>query len=309
MAQRRGLRKRKPRSTYEYGHAERVRRRNQWTKEADDDIRLNWRKAKKRDELYARVEKLGILVGYSTRAAKQAVQRRAMSLGVLEPWKDSEKALIRKHYRKKNGLTILLAYLGERRTKNEIKAFATKHLAPIEKKKPAWTPEENARLKLLWPELYSIRGLRAKFPGRTTVAIYLHATRDLKLKTGMPQGFISVQECARRFGYCWKVTEKVLREMGVQIHTYNRLVCKDAKHTAVDPFLAMEAFKAWTERRGQLRTVKSAADEIGVDPTTISRWIQVKKLDVVKSSTGYEIDPAHFEVLKAMKGTGKRVRL
>lgn len=63
-----------------------------------------------------------------------------------------------------------------------------------------WTDAEDAVLLRDWNDL-GARALLRLLPGRAWSAIYEHATRELHLPRGLPQGRVSLKEAARRLGY------------------------------------------------------------------------------------------------------------
>ena len=124
------------------------------------------------------------------------------------PWTPAEDAILRRLYQR-SPKQAYKALPG--RTVCAVRVRAVK--LGLQVRRP-WTPAEDAILRREWGEL-GARGLRAKLPGRTWLAIREQA---LRLRLGPAnQGRVSVAEAARRAGYDRKSLCRILDLQGVQV--------------------------------------------------------------------------------------------
>lgn len=271
-----------------------------WTPAALAYLRKHWRNAAIREEVCKTLIGMGIAPSKTARGNVTAIAKRAWVEGLLVKFTKAEDALIRKLYPKRK-LAKLVAEMGDRHTHNEIKARARLLLRGTLRSKRHWTVEEDRRLAEVWDQHYNPRSLGKMFPGRTMLALYLRGTRDLELPTGMSQGYSSIEELSRKYGYSWYKTERVLRAVGVTIHTANRLSMRRLRMTAVETDDALEALVAYEQRASACMTLKEAAVALGVGVKWLSLRIRKDKIQVPRTGYSMQIDANLLETLRGLK--------
>lgn len=185
------------------------------------------------------------------------------------PWTEAELDTVRARYAT-DGAQVLAEELG--RTAGAIAQKA--HLLGCAPKRH-WTPDDDARLRLLWEGLSPPHAV-ARELGRTKTAVLIRASH-LGLERGVPSGFESMKQAALRTGLCEPTLRNVLRWAGVRRRrTMSRgpAATKRYSHTCVDPFDVDQAVARWVASE----TVNAAAKRRGLNAMTLATWLREAKV-------------------------------
>ena len=145
-------------------------------------------------------------------------------------------------------------------------------------RRPRWTPEADARLRFFWDTPASTRALCARF-GRSAQAIGVRA-RSLGLPARVPPGYEFVTHAALRTNFDLKTLRRILAWAGVEARRVRSSATRrrPIEHrrraryhqSFVDPFDVDEAVARWLAAE----TPAQAALRVGVDATTLRRWLR-----------------------------------
>lgn len=138
----------------------------------------------------------------------------------------------------------------------------------FERNRRMWTAEEDQRLRLLWGDV-GLRGISLRLK-RSREAVYHHAY-DLGLKLGLQQGMETINDAAKRTGFCWITMSRILKWAGVErIRTMSDPGSSGKQHvSAVDPDDVDEAVAKWMATE----PVWPAAARRGIAGITLARWL------------------------------------
>lgn len=186
-----------------------------------------------------------------------------MSYGVA--WTDAEDAIIRKGYKRRDPLAMILARLSGR-SLDSMKQRA-KRLGCV--LRPHWTAREDRVLRMEWGLVFSRRTLREKLPGRTWCAI---ARRAQALGLGSPaRGLVSVKAAAKASGYSVLGLYGVIQRQGVIVrrHCGNHQESRVYTRLLVDMLDVEEAIARDIAEAATTETVAEAAARHGVRRSTM----------------------------------------
>lgn len=151
--------------------------------------------------------------------------------------------------------------------------------SPVRRRKPSrsrlpWSPDENATLTREWGEVCP-RVLRKLLPGRSWIAILVHAKDVLRLDMGLPQETVSLTEAAHLCGYySAKTVRKLAERHGIAVRLHPRPLSTGAKKSprrCVDRVAILDACAAETR---DTETVRAAARARGIKDVTLWRWLR-----------------------------------
>jgi len=131
-----------------------------------------------------------------------------------------------------------------------------------------WTPKEERTLRTLWGDA-SQRTIMDALPGRTWRAIY-HRAIDTGLPTGIPQGYVSITEAARRCGCSTRMVETTAQQFEIAITDHGTTPGAKGAWRMVEWDRIRDAF---TERLN-LETPKDAAQRMGVWVRSLRRAVE-----------------------------------
>lgn len=228
-------------------------------------------------------------------------------------WTRDEEAVIRRLYaragrrrRRVQWEKILRALPG--RTRDAIKSHA--HAMRCASRGTGWGRREERTLTRLWGE-DGERALMDALPGRTWIAITRHA-EEMGLPMGMPQGFVTPKEAARRLGCDGETVMRLAARAGVPVtrQTTARHVrgTQRAKGFRARLMVEWDKIREACERELQLETVAYAAERVGVPRATLRRWIY--EADVLapcpegRTRRDIRLDPALVDAVVARRRGG-----
>lgn len=134
-----------------------------------------------------------------------------------------------------------------------------------------WTPAEDARLERDWHDVGA--GTIARRLARTPAAVVRRAAA-LGLRTGVPQGCISVDALARRECVDRVWLARVLAAAGVPLRKHwGRTAGAQRPHRYVDEGAAAAALEAYFKARDAGETVHAAARARGLNPGLLHKWL------------------------------------
>lgn len=174
----------------------------------------------------------------------------------------------------------------------------------------AWTPAEDRKLLLAWPESCR-RTLLAKFPTRTWTALHARAKR-LGLST-VPQGWMTVDAAAKRAGVLRTMALRICAQQGVavQVHTtkstaHRRAAGRPARGTERTvrryewKLVEWDAFEAAVARDVVGETTTQAARRLGVSgEALVDRLLRAGLTQRARGTTHVHRDPAVYDQLLA----------
>lgn len=181
------------------------------------------------------------------------------------PWTAREIATLRQVYPVEGNTPALRAAL-PRRTPG---AIGLKARALGMRSGQRWTPAELATLRKNW-HVVGARTLRHKLRRHTWAGICQRAAR-LGLRTGVPQGFETLDAACARLGYYRPTLRRILAWAGVDV--VRRYPGKEmrggGRPTIVETDAATEAVEAWL----RTETVKHGAEARGVSHQSLWHWL------------------------------------
>jgi hypothetical protein len=164
------------------------------------------------------------------------------------------------------------------------------------RKRPArhhlpWTAAEDKVLLLEWGEVCP-RVLRSKLPGRSWCAIYCHATRELRLPSGLPQGTVALTAAATRLGFADPgYIRRLAARHGVEIRRHPHppdLGPRRQPRRCID---WQDILDAYLSETNATETIHAAARRHGIHNVTLWRWLVA---DGVPTS-GLRGRPSHID--------------
>lgn len=177
--------------------------------------------------------------------------------------------------------------------------------------RPRWTPEADARLRFFWDTPASTRVLCARF-GRSAQAIGARA-RMLGLPARVPPGYEFFTHAAQRVNFDLKTLHRILAWAGVETcrvrssEMKRRPIerrCRARYHQSfVDPFDVDEAVARWLAAE----TPAQAAPRVGVDPTTLRRWLREAGVPQVGHRHEWRLDVAVIDAVAAQHRTASHI--
>lgn len=193
-----------------------------------------------------------------------------MPLALGQPWTPAEYARVRDLYPRRSQHRALQRALPGR-TWLAIKLCAKRLRVHVEGAgaKRRWTTAEDATLRrswqaATWPEL------QRRLPGRTRPAIYDRATL-LGLPKGVPQGYVSVAEAARRERLEGKTLRKLLAAANV---TIRHILGIRRGVTAHRGYVDLDEVRAVLAARFNGEALPAAAAKRGLCVVTLREWLQ-----------------------------------
>lgn len=137
-----------------------------------------------------------------------------------------------------------------------------------------WTARENAILTREWGEVCP-RVLLKKLPGRTWIAVLVHAKDALDLEMGVPQGEVTLTEAARRLGFYSAITvRKLAKRHGIAVRLHPRPLSIGPKVRPIRCVDWDDIREASTRETCGTETVRAAARARGMKDVTLWRWLR-----------------------------------
>lgn len=143
--------------------------------------------------------------------------------------------------------------------------------ARAHRRKMRWSQFELRVLHRYWGELQP-RRLRARLPGRSWVAIFrMAATEGLTL--GVPRGYVSLHDAARRLGYSHaSVVRALAQRAGVEVFRHD---CKLRPSDTGKAYVEWDAILSASEREvRELEVLGPAAVRRGINAGRLWTWVR-----------------------------------
>lgn len=167
-----------------------------------------------------------------------------------------------------------------------------------------WSFKEDDMLRHLWGTT-PLSELAAKLK-RKRSAVHRRA-RHLGLRMGVPKGYESIAEAARRTGFSFEAMRKLLEDRGVRIEiissTGARAGGRDSKYNryAVFSVDVDEAVKAWCSSI----TAEEAAPKYGIAAYTLRRWLREAGYKPTKPKAKMRYQPEEIDAVVAARRARK----
>jgi hypothetical protein len=141
-------------------------------------------------------------------------------------------------------------------------------------RRPQWTPEEEGTLRKFWRRV-GPRTLMEKLPDRPWGGIYSKAIA-LGLPMGLPQGYVSIAEAARRAGWSAVPFLRELRRAGVRIRRYIGVKAPTAMRMRPHLFVEPDEAEVVAHALANLENVTYGARARGVCAPHLRAWLKAK---------------------------------